>query len=1080
MANGPNLNLISSVNKPYSNVGEIITYTLVITNIGDVTTSNVILLNAIPKYATYIGNSFTINGVTQSGITPAPPQGGLIGDIAPGESTTINFQVLINAIPDPNVILNSGIIKFNYVKDLSNPITLSGSIITNQVQTFINNADIDISAFSDKASAKIGDTITYTFLLKNSGNTIANNLFFVDSIPEGTKFLENSLYYNGINQLGINPSPGSGVLLAPLSPNGFAEISFKVTVVSLPPINPISNNGTIYYGFIVNPNDLSMINSSKSSNTVTTFINQANLNLNNTNSLIKKVDKSYATLDDILTYTVNLKNIGNTPANNVLFLDNIPTGTTLVPNSVIINGILRPGENPEKNGGITLGTINPNKSVTLSFKVQVTTIPNPNIISNSSTVYYNYTVDPINLNTEYEYGNTNVVTTTIIDDSITLIQSSNKKLVIDGDIITYLITLKNTGNIILQDLILSNKLHPNTQMIVNSITLNGNSLYGADIEKGFVLPNLHPNTTFVVGFQVKVDSIPNCGFIENKSKLSYAFTLDPSYPLVRKELFSNTTNVDIKGVNFKNGNFRKSSDVNFTALGDIVTYSFYIKNDGNIQANEVILFDNFSEENLFIPNSLIINDVLIPGVDPKLGVSLGCISPGEIINLSFKTQIKSIPKSNPLTNAGTLSYELTACSTSLDTQAKIQSNTVDIFVNSPIITLDKSVFPPAASVGSMVNYKIIANNSGNATATNILIRDLLSPYLEFDETSVMVNGKKSNYNIINGIPLDTLNANASKVITFNAKVLEYPTTGKIKSKASANYYFTQHTDMPKRQQSIFSNENILYVENVQIDLTTKTNMAKALIGTDITHTIFIENNGTVNVTDFIFKTILPEELTMIPNTFTLNGQSINGVNIVSGIRIGTIRVNDSFIITYKTKVDSDICNCKVKNEAYGEYTYKLTDNSPIECGRTNILENIIMVPSPKFKQLSLDQVFTLNPNYPKIAEIDNVTPNIEIVDYHIVKTPIGTSCENQNITGYKLVINGIASNTIEYTGLVCDHSVYTVYFKKEFSTYIILPKTFTYGRNVKLTPVIEHVNPIIVNPRTISVSLIFMINLTIF
>lgn len=1080
MANGPNLSLISSVNKPYSNVGEILTYTLVITNTGDVTTSNVILLNAISKYATYIGNSFTINGVTQSGITPAPPHGGLVGDIAPGESTTVSFQVLINTIPNPNVILNSGILKFNYVKDLSNPITLYGSMITDPVQTFINNADIDINAFSDKASAKIGDTITYTFILKNSGNTIANNLFFVDSIPDGTKFIENSLYYNGVNQLGINPTPGSGVLLAPLSPNGFSEISFKVTVVSLPPINPISNNGIIYYGFIVDPTDLSMINSSKSSNTVTTFIYQANLNLNNTNYLIKKVDKSYAALDDILTYTINLKNTGNTPANNVLFLDNIPPGTTFVPNSVTINGILQPHETPEMSTGINIGTINPNKSSKLCFKVQVTTVPNPNIISNSGTVYYNYTVDPINLNTECEYGNTNVVTTTIIDDSITLIQSADKISAIDGDIINYLITLKNTGNIILQDLVLSNKLPSNTQIIANSITLNSNPIFGADIEKGFILPNILPNTTFVVGFQVKVDSIPNCGFIENKSKLSYAFSLDPSYPLVRKKIFSNTTNIDIKGVNFKNGNFRKTSDINFAAVGDIITYSFYIKNDGNIQANEVILFDNFSEENLFIPNSLIIDDVLIPGVDPQLGVSLGRISPGDIVNLSFKTQIKSIPKSNPLTNTGTLLYEFTTCSNSTNAQSKIQSNTVDIFVNSPIINLEKSVFPPATNVGSMASYKIIVNNTGNTPATNLLVRDLLSPLLEFDETSIMINGKKSNYNIINGIPLDTLNANTSKIITFNAKVLGYPPKGIIKNKSSANYYFTQHADMPKRQESIYSNENILYVENVKIDLTTKTILAKALMGTDITYTVFIENNGTVNVTDFIFKANLPEELTIIPNTFTLNGRSINGVDIVSGIRIGTIKVNDNLTITYKTKVDADICNCKIKNEAYGEYTYKLTDNSPIENGITNILETTVMVPSPRFKQLSLDQLFTLNPNYPKIAEIDNVTPNIEIVDYHIVKTPIGTSCENQNITGYKLVINGIASNTVEYTGLVCDHSVYTVYFKKEFSTYIILPKAFSYGRNVKLTPVIEHVNPIIVNPRTISISLIFMINLTIF
>lgn len=42
-----------------------------------------------------------------------------------------------------------------------------------------------------------------------------------------------------------------------------------------------------------------------------------------------------------------MKNIGNVDAINIVFTDSIPAGTTFVPDSVTINGVLQPGLNPE-------------------------------------------------------------------------------------------------------------------------------------------------------------------------------------------------------------------------------------------------------------------------------------------------------------------------------------------------------------------------------------------------------------------------------------------------------------------------------------------------------------------------------------------------------------------------------------------------------------------------------------------------------------------------------------------------------------------------------------------------------------
>ncbi|PER91228.1 hypothetical protein CN488_31820, partial [Bacillus anthracis] len=87
-------------------------------------------------------------------------------------------------------------------------------------------------------------------------------------------------------------------------------------------------------------------------------IRLANLHAN------KSVDKTFAEVGDVLTYTFALTNDGNVAANNVLLSDSIANGTSFVPNSVIVNGVTQPGITP---ASINIGSINANTTITASF-----------------------------------------------------------------------------------------------------------------------------------------------------------------------------------------------------------------------------------------------------------------------------------------------------------------------------------------------------------------------------------------------------------------------------------------------------------------------------------------------------------------------------------------------------------------------------------------------------------------------------------------------------------------------------------------------------------------------------------------
>ena len=87
---------------------------------------------------------------------------------------------------------------------------------------------------------------------------------------------------------------------------------------------------------------------------------------NATVTMAKSVDKNFADIGDTLTYTVSFTGTGNTNANNVIFTDVIPTGTTFVLNSLTIDGTTQVGANPAT--GVNIGSIPTGTTKMFHFK----------------------------------------------------------------------------------------------------------------------------------------------------------------------------------------------------------------------------------------------------------------------------------------------------------------------------------------------------------------------------------------------------------------------------------------------------------------------------------------------------------------------------------------------------------------------------------------------------------------------------------------------------------------------------------------------------------------------------------------
>ncbi|MEG0329532.1 MAG: hypothetical protein RR602_02965 [Longicatena sp.] len=363
----------------------------------------------------------------------------------------------------------------------------------------------------------------------------------------------------------------------------------------------------------------------------------------------KTVDKEYADKGDILTYTVTIDNPNDVALNNVLMSDPTPAGTTYIGNLLVS----APYSGTSPATGLTITTINPNSSVTISWQVQVNAHMQVAQVNNSASI-------SIPGGTS---GNTNVVSTKINNADLTTngnfmksVTPTNAK---PGDILTYTITLKNTGNVPANNVVVKDVVPLGTSFVAGSITstIPFSATTPASITLTAPIP---PNTTATITFQVKVgSSLPPMNPIPNNASVDYAYTVDPAHPNgTSNSGISNTVTTNIVKASASTS---KQADKKISYVGDIITYNIVVKNDGNTPLNNVLISDVLPNGTSYIPGSL---NVSAPySGTPATGITLtNALLPGASVTISFKVTIVSMPSPNPIENVAEVAYTYTLSS----------------------------------------------------------------------------------------------------------------------------------------------------------------------------------------------------------------------------------------------------------------------------------------------------------------------------------------------------------------------------------------------------------------------------------
>ena len=813
----------------YALEGETLTYTITVTNDGDLE-KNVVIKDAIPQGTTFVPGS--ISGHPTS--TQPDLNNGITINVPAREKASLSFEVTVN---------NLGTDEFT--KTITNQATVDDEE-TNEVQTIVNKPDVQISKSANPPSGQdvIKDQeITYTITLNNSRGTAPDRVTVVDEIPEGTEYVANSLKVNGAVQEG-DISHG---LAVDLNAGETKTIEFKVTVQDLEDEATISNKATM---------------GDKESNTVTHRYIEPIITQEKT--AVTENGLGYVVEGEKITYTITVTNAGH-QAKDVIIQDNIPAETSLVPDSIKINGA--PSSNNLSNliSGIRVN-VPATGEISLSFEVTVNTLPGSEVtrrFQNTATVDGNDTnsVETIINKSDVKFGKSAV--------------PANGTEVKVGEKITYTITLDNTNGTAPTTVNVKDTIPDGTELVDGSMDLNGEEIEDpSSLERGIDV-DLSAGEKKEIHFQVTVQDLNNGDEITNRAQVNEEYTNEIVHTYI-EPIISQSKEVELE------------TDVGYSLEGEKIVYTITVTNDGDLAKN-VVIKDQIPEGTTFVQGSIKENDVVNPDYNQDSltnGITVNVPKRGQT-TVSFEVTVNELPQG-----------EVTKTITNTASVDDNNTNTVNTTVNKPFVEYRKLSSPANntdVEVGNEITYTIELKNTKGTAPTTVNVKDTIPTGTTFVPNSIKIAGEGTQYtetNLQEGINVD-LDAGQEKTLEFKVTVQDVENGDEIINQATVNGNSTN--TITHRYV-----EPVIYITK---EAKTQNNLGYVVENETITYTIKLDNEGYLGGI-FTVKDTAPEGTTFVPGSIKINdsptGNSLE--ELQQGIDV-TVGAQDESTLSFDVTVN---------------------------------------------------------------------------------------------------------------------------------------------------------------------------------
>lgn len=240
-----NLNKSSSINQ--CTLFDIITYKLEVTNVSDTLAEKVIVKDLLHTDLKFIIGSVRIDYVSS-------PDSNIISGIELGnldcdESRVITFDAQVIK-KTSECIENQAMLEYEYDACGTKQCEIGYSCVN---KVLVKNPNLKLTKEVDKRHAELGDTLNYTLILTNTGDSNLENLFLKDDISSSTKLVEGSFTIDGkvVNSVELH----KGVMLDNLAIKETQIVRYSVKVQSGGSSGKLCNQSVVRYAYTL-PNGL--------------------------------------------------------------------------------------------------------------------------------------------------------------------------------------------------------------------------------------------------------------------------------------------------------------------------------------------------------------------------------------------------------------------------------------------------------------------------------------------------------------------------------------------------------------------------------------------------------------------------------------------------------------------------------------------------------------------------------------------------------------------------------------------------------------------------------------------------------
>ncbi|WP_410478785.1 beta strand repeat-containing protein, partial [Pedobacter frigidisoli] len=618
--------LVKTVNGSVPNkAGEVLNYDLVVKNIGNVTLSNLVVIDA--------------NAIVT---------GSLVSSLAPGASVTLTAaHTLTQGDVDAGTYSNTATVtgKTPAGADVTD---VSGTTETNDIPTVATitpgGAVTLVKSVNGSIPTAIGGVLNYNLVVKNTGNVTLTNLVVTDA--------------NAI----VTGSP-----VASLTPGASVTLTASHTLIQSDVDAGTYTNTATVTGKTPAGADVTDVSGTTETNdtpTLATIIPVGGV------TLVKTINGSVPNkAGEELNYNLVVRNTGNVTLTNLVVTD--------------ANAIVT---------GSPVSTLAPGASVTLTAVHTLTQVDvDAGIYTNTASITGKTPagLDVTDVSGTTETNDTPTLATITPAGSVTLVKTINGSVpTVVGGVLNYDLIIKNTGNVTLINLVITDANAVLTGSPVSSlapgasITLTAShTLTQSDIDAG-----TYSNTATVTGkTPAGADVNDISGTTETNDTPTLAtITAAGSVTLVK------TINGSVP-----------------TAVGGVLNYNLVIKNTGNVTLTNLVVTD----ANAVVTGSPVAS--LAPGGNVTLTA----------VHILTQADIDAGTYSNTATVTGKTPAGADVSDLSGTTETN-DTPTVATIPPAGSVTLVKSVNGSVPNkAGEVLNYNLVVKNTGNVTLTNLAVSD---------------------------------------------------------------------------------------------------------------------------------------------------------------------------------------------------------------------------------------------------------------------------------------------------------------------------------------------------------------------